>query len=109
MKETAKTILICIILTVLNIMLTFLLILILADGLLKYQTGFYILLPFIGISTWSLFYLLYIQTKRFKANKIGPTNYSWTIGFVFINSIILVFNYSCWIDLFDGTTKIMLP
>jgi hypothetical protein len=108
MKEPAKAILICITTTALNIALSFLLILILADGILKYETGFYILLPFITSLTSFVFYFLYIQTKKFKAGIISSLSYSWTIAFVFINLIILILNYSCWIDLFDGTTKLMI-
>ncbi|HYV94359.1 MAG TPA: hypothetical protein VE978_21480 [Chitinophagales bacterium] len=105
----AKTIITFLIQTFLNIALTFLLISVLADGLLDYKTGFYVLAPFIlGLTFWIL-YFFYIQTINFKRKTISSLNYSWTIAFIFINVIIILFNYLSWIDLFDGTTETMFP
>lgn len=109
LRTSMKKILVLLIITFVNIALTIILISVLADGLLEYKMGFYVLAPYIlGFSTFIL-YFLYNQTMRFKKYLISSLNYSWTIGFIFINLIILFFNYICWLDLFDGTTKAMLP
>lgn len=107
--NSMKTFTILLIFTFLNITLTFTLVSILTDGILTYQTGFYVLAPFILGLTVTLLYFLYKQTEKFKMQKINSLNYSFTIGYFIVNCIILYFNYTCWIDLFDGSTKDLLP
>lgn len=109
MTNKVKTISIFIATTIFNIGLTILLISILADGIFAYTTGFYILSPFmIGLSMY-VFYFLYKQTLKFRLKKIGSQNYSWTLGFVLLNILILIFNFLCWTDLYDGKTEALLP
>jgi hypothetical protein len=109
LMTTTKSIILFLTMTLVNIALTFILISILADGLLQYKTGFYFLAPFILGFILFIFYFLINQTIKFRKRIISSNNYSWTIGFVFINILILLFNCYCWIDLFDGTTDTMLP
>jgi|ERR1043165_2736923 hypothetical protein len=106
---STKAFILSVTMTLVNIVLTYILISILADGLLEYKTGFYVLAPFILGFTMFVFYFLHKQTIKFRKRYIGAIECSWTIAFAFINLIILVFNYICWSDLFDGTTEVMLP
>lgn len=104
-----KAIVLFLTMTFLNIGLTFILISILADGLLEYKTGFYVSAPFIIGFTIYILYFLYSQVTKFRNQIISSSSYSLGIILAVINIIFLLFNYSCWIDLYDGTTKALLP
>lgn len=92
-----------------NFALTFFLIGILGGAFFEYKTGFYLLLPVILGVTFYLTYYFFLQTKRLRKRQIGLLNYTWTLAFVFCNTVLLFFNYMLWLDLFDGTTELMLP
>lgn len=104
-----KTILKMSLLLLANFTLTLIVISILADGLLEYKTGFYVLIaPIIFICLLILFYF-YFQTKKFIAKKIGDGIYYISVILTFINIVIIILNIMCWIDLFDGRTEVIFP
>ena len=104
-----KTIILSFLTIITNIALGFTLILVLADGILPYKTGFYVLAPILLGLTAFVFHFLYRQTILRKKELISEFNYICTIIFVLINAFIFFFNYACWIDLFDGRTNTLLP
>lgn len=107
--STKKLLATILIFTLMNFGLTFILISILADGLLSYKSGFYVIAPFIFMLTFVLFSFSIHQNTMYKRKQISELNFTATILFVLMNSLILLFNYYCWIDLFDGSTDALLP
>lgn len=94
---------------VVNLLLTFFLILILADGILDYKVGFAVNLPIIGLI---LFTLIFACVKYFSRQNLEIRNTQKTIVLIILGLLIILiysFNVVCWIDLFDGRTNALLP
>ena len=94
---------------VINILLAFFLIAILADGILKYKIGFVVNLPIILLI---LIALILTYSNYFSRKQTDFRNISTTITLIVLGLIIMVFytfNVFCWIDLFDGKTNALLP
>lgn len=94
---------------VVNLLLSFFLISILADGILDYKVGFVINLPIIGLILITLIstYLKYFSRQNSEIRKAPKTIVLIIIGLMII--LIFSFNILCWIDLFDGKTNALLP
>lgn len=102
-------VLILIINLVLNILLAFFLISILADGILRYKVGFVVSIPIIGLL---LFTLVFLFVKYFTSQHSEIRNTTKTKILIVLGAFILIifsFNLICWIDLFDGKTNALLP
>jgi hypothetical protein len=96
-------------LTLINIGFTFLLIKILADGLLEYTSGFYLLFPLIvGLAT-TIIYVSYFQLREHLSKMLGRMHLFVLLSFIFINMLLSCINLIFWIDLFDGRTNMLLP
>jgi len=96
-------------LIVINFLLAFFLISILADSVLKYHVGFIVNTPII---IFILYTFILTYWKYFSRKQIDYRNIYTTIALFVLGSIILffyAFNLLCWIDLYDGKTNAMLP
>lgn len=94
---------------VVNLLLTFFLILILADGIIDYKVGFVVNLPIIGLI---LITLIFTCVKYFSRQNSENRNTLKTIVIIILGLLIIFiysFNVFCWIDLFDGKTNALLP
>jgi hypothetical protein len=108
MKFISKyPILTLILLLVFNVVLTFFLFLVLADGILHYIVGFALNGPLLFFSL--VFFVLTI-IKYF--NRKNKARFYTIIAFIFLsilNLFFYLFNVIVWIDLFDGKTNALLP
>ena len=99
-----------ILLVIVNLLLTVFLISILADGILRYKVGFWIVTPLI-----LLLLLLFFQLLFGYIHSISLINWKGFLTLALfeiinlINLIFLIFNIFCWADLFDGKTEALLP
>ena len=90
---------------VVNILLAFFLILILADGILEYKVGFVVNIPIVGLI---LITLIFTYLKYFNRQNSEIRNTLKTIVLIILGVMILLiysFNILCWVDLFDGKKK----
>lgn len=101
-----KTVIYFFTLTFFNLLLMFILTSILTGDLLQYQTGFYLVSPFLIASTLAVCYFSFPDLKNYKTNRLM----FWAaFNFLLINSLFLWLNYKVWIDLFDGSSQILVP
>lgn len=94
---------------VVNLLLAFFLISILADGILDYEVGFVVNFPIIGLI---LITLIFTYMKYFSRQNSEIRNAPKTIVLIILGLMIILiysFNMLCWIDLFDGKTNALLP
>lgn len=96
-------------LTLINIGLTFLLIKILADGLLEYKSAFYLLFPLIVGLAITIIYISYFQLRKHLLKMLGRMYLFVLLSFIFVNTFLLGINLIFWIDLFDERTNMLLP
>jgi hypothetical protein len=107
--KAGRTIFNTYLLIITNLILAFFLVGVLGGDFMPYRTAFYVAAPFVlGLAVYISYYL-YLQTKRLLRKYLTPLNYSWTLVFVLFNAVLLFFNCWLWLDLFDGTTEMMLP
>ena len=94
---------------VVNFLLAFFLISILADGIVDYKVGFAINIPIIGLI---LITLIITYWKYFSRQNSENRNTPKTVILIILGLMIMLiysFNKLCWIDLFDGKTNALLP
>jgi len=94
-------------LIVANSGLTFFLISVLADNLMEYKKAFWITAPIILTLTYLIGKVIFQLSSR--THQSGAVLFVIMIATSILNLVILSLNYSCWIDLFDGTTDTMFP
>jgi hypothetical protein len=96
-------------LLVVNILLAFFLISILADGILRYKIGFIVNTPIVVLI---LLVLILTFSKYYSRENQDLRKTSISIILIILgllNILFYLFNILCWIDLFDGKTNALLP
>ena len=106
-KNSPITVLLCLICV--NIVLMFFLVLILADGIVKYQTGFIVTSPIILLIPALLILTMMYYLKRNNSDNRSPLITTFLIVLCFFTILPFIFNIYMWTDLFDGTTEHLLP
>lgn len=87
----------------------FFLVLILADGIVKYQTGFIVTSPIIFLIPAFLILTMKYYFKKNNIDNRAPLITTFLIVLCFIIILPFIFNLYMWTDLFDGTTEHLLP
>lgn len=93
-------------LTLINLVLICFILSVLADNLIGYRAGFYLTLLIIMTCTFAIGFVAYKHSHASSLNSIQAT---FALMLMIANTVFLIINYYCWIDLFDGTTNAVMP
>ena len=93
-------------LTLINLVLICFILSVLADNLIGYRAGFYLTLPIIMTCTFLIGLVAY---KHSHASSLNSSQATFALMLMITNTVFLIINYYCWIDLFDGTTNAVMP
>lgn len=93
-------------LTLINLALICLILSVLADNLMDYRAGFFLALPIILTCTFLIGLVAYKHSYASSLNSIQAT---FALLLIIANTVFLIINYYCWIDLFDGATNAVMP